>query len=395
MLFRSRRDAVVQVEYDSKARWSAYAFVQDTLDATGDRLENGRVGTGGSDRISERVRINAELSDGDLGPGGKIGTRYMPSERTSVYMNYALENERTDNGLLPTMGAGGSIIAGVKTRLTDSTSVYLEERYSNTSFVSGLTHSTGVNLAPTEHLNLGVTTDIGTLRDVRTGAETKRHAAGVSMGYGFRALQFSTGVEYRSDDAEQQDLTFTNRKTWLFRTSFKYQMTPSSRFLGKLNLSDSTSSLGDFYGGGYTEAVLGYAYRPVRNERLNVLAKYTYFFNMPTADQITLRGTRSEFVQKSHVAAFDLTYDLTSRWTLGGKYARRTGEMSLTRDNPQFFDNAANLYIVRADFRFMKDWEGMLETRLLDQPNARDSRSGNLVVISRYLNKHQIGRAHV
>ena len=50
--------------------------------------------------------------------------------------------------------------------------------------------------------------------------------------------------------------------------------------------------------------------------------------------------------------------------------------------------NAANLYIVRADFRFMKDWEGMLETRLLDQPNARDSRSGNLVVVSRYLNKH-------
>jgi hypothetical protein len=47
-----RKDAVVQAEYDSKGRWSAYGFVQDTLSVTGDREENGRVGTGGSYRFS-------------------------------------------------------------------------------------------------------------------------------------------------------------------------------------------------------------------------------------------------------------------------------------------------------------------------------------------------------
>jgi hypothetical protein len=31
------------------------------------------------------------------------------------------------------------------------------------------------------------------------------------------------------------------------------------------------------YDGGYTEAVVGYAYRPVNHDRLNALAKYTYF----------------------------------------------------------------------------------------------------------------------
>src|SRR6185295_3364936 len=377
----------LDVEYNSKARWSAYGCVQDTLDVTGNREENGRVGTGGSYRISDKLRINAEVSNGDLGPGGKIGTRYMPSERTTVYVNYALENERTDNGLLPTAGGEGSMIAGVKTRLSGSSSVYVEERY-RSGYMSGLTHATGVSLAPTQRLNLGASTDVGTLRDMQTGAETKRRAAGVNMGYGFSALQFSSGVEYRSDESEQPDLTFTRRKTWLFRSSFKYQATPDVRVLGKVSRSDSTSSLGDFYAGGYTEAVLGFAYRPVRNDRLNVLTKYTYFFNMPTTDQVTLKGTRSEFLQKSRVAAFDLTYALTPTWSLGGKYAHRIGEMSLTRDTPQFFDNAADLFIVRADFRFKKDWEGMLEGRLLDLPDSHDQRAGNLVVISRYLNKH-------
>ena len=95
-----RTDAVVQVGYDSKRRWSAYGFVQDTVSIDGDREENGRVGTGGSYRIAERVKIDAEVSNGDLGAGGKVGTNYLHNDRTTLYLNYALENERTDNGLL-------------------------------------------------------------------------------------------------------------------------------------------------------------------------------------------------------------------------------------------------------------------------------------------------------
>ena len=95
-------------------------------------------------------------------------------------------------------------------------------------------------------------------------------------------------------------------------------------------MSDSTQ--GDFYDGGYTEAVVGYAYRPVRNDRLNALAKYTYFFNVPTTDQVTLQDTAAEFIQKSHVASVDLGYDLTAAWSVGGKYAYRLGEISLDRE---------------------------------------------------------------
>jgi hypothetical protein len=383
-----RTDAVVQVGYDSRARWDAYGFVQDTVSVDGDREANGRIGTGGSYRISERLRINAEASNGDLGAGGKLGTHYMHSDRTSMYLNYALENERTDNGLRPSRGSEGNVIAGVKTRLSDSTSVYLEERYQNSDWSSGLTHATGISLAPTERLNLAASTDFGTLQDTLTGAETERRAAGLRVGYGFDALQLSTGIEYRFDESEQPDLSLTTRKTWLFRNNFKYQITEDSRLLGKLNHSESESSLGQFYDGGYTEAVLGYAFRPVRHDRLNALVKYTYFYNVPTTDQVTLRSTAAEFIQKSHVAAGDLTYDLTQRWSVGGKYAHRRGQMSLDRDNPEFFDNTANLYVLRADFRFRDDWEALIEGRMLDMPDLQDRRSGALIVVSRYLSPH-------
>jgi hypothetical protein len=134
--------------------------------------------------------------------------------------------------------------------------------------------------------------------------------------------------------------------------------------------------------------VLGYAYRPVRHDRLSALAKYTYFYNFPTTDQLGSQNTAAEFLQKSHVAAVDLTYDVTPGWSLGGKYAYRLGQVSLDREQREFFDNAAQLVVLRADWRFLEGWEGLAEGRMLDLRDVRQRRSGALVAIYRYIGKH-------
>ena len=125
--------------------------------------------------------------------------------------------------------------------------------------------------------------------------------------------------------------------------------------------------------------MVGYAYRPVRNDRLSGLAKYTYFYNVPTTGQVTLQDTAAEFIQKSHIGALDLTYDLTSAWSIGGKYAYRLGQVSLDREQPTFFDNAAQLVVLRADWRFRKGWESLVEGRMLDLPDVSQRRGGALV----------------
>jgi hypothetical protein len=382
-----RADAVLQVGYNSRSTWDAYLFTQDTLSVTGDRQENARTGFGGSYRMSEKLRLEGEISDGDLGLGGRIGTNYMHSEKTSVYVNDALENERTDNAMRSTRG-GGNLVAGVKSRLSDSTSVYLEERYQHSTTMTGLTHATGINFAPSNGWSFGLNSDIGTLEDISTGAETERMAMGVQVGFGSDALQFSSAVEYRDDDVQQLNLGSNQRETWLFKNSFKYQMSEGGRLLGKLNHSDSTSSQGSFYDGGFTEAVLGYAFRPVLHDRMNTLVKYTYFFNMPTTEQVGTQNIASQFLQKSHIAAVDITYDLTQNFTLGGKYAHRLSQISLDRENPEFFDNNASLYVLRGDYVFRENWEFLLEARMLDMADLNEARSGALLMISRYLGDH-------
>jgi len=382
-----RTDAVAQVKFDSSASWGAYGFGQRTVAASGGREDNDRIGVGGSYRLTKRFRIDGEASDGHLGPGGKVGTSYLYSERTSYYLNYSLENERTDNGLL-LHGSQGNLVSGVKTRLSDTSSVYVEERYQDGGSLSGLTHTTGINLGGKERWNFGGSAEVGKLRDSQTGAETDRKAAGIHMGYGLAKMQFSSAIEFRRDNAEQSDQTHNEMTTWLFRNNFKLQLTPDWRLIGKLDHSVSDSSLGEFYAGGYTEAVVGYAYRPVRNDRLNALVKYTYFYNVPTTGQVGLQNTAAEFLQKSHIAALDLNYDLTANWSLGSKYAYRMGQESLDRVNPNFFDNPAQLAVLRVDWRFLKEWDGLAEVRTLNLPDINQRRRGALAAIYRHISKN-------
>jgi flagellar motor protein MotB len=389
-----RTDAVVQVAFDPGTSWRAYGFVQDTLASDGDREDNGRIGAGGSYRLTKRLKLDGEVSHGDLGAGGRLGTSFLASERTTLYLNYLLENDRTDSGVPLRQG---SLVAGVKQRLSDASSVYLEERRQDTGAQTGLTHATGINLVVAEIWNFGASAEYGTLLDALTDAETDRRAVGVRLGYSKETVQLTSAIEYRRDDAEQPDTTppaaaavviHNQRTAWLFRNSFKFELSPDWRVVGKLNHSFSDSSQGELFEGSYTEAVVGYAFRPVRNDRFNALAKFTYFYNFPTAGQVGAQSTATEFVQKSYIGALDMTYDLTAAWSIGGKYAYRLGQVSLVREDPVFFDNTAHLGVLRLDWRFHKDWEGMAEARMLALPDVSQRRVGALGALYRYIGKH-------
>ncbi|WP_279342337.1 OmpA family protein [Geotalea sp. SG265] len=380
-----RIDSVARVTYDSRARWDSYLFTQKTVRTSGNREGNDRIGIGGAYRLTDRFKVNGEASEGDLGVAGRLGTEYLYSDRTTIYLNYALENERSDNGV---QANKGSMTSGFRTRYSDSASVYGEERYTHGDVPTGLLHTYGVDLSPTDRLNFGSKVDFGTLQDNETGAKTKRKAVGVNVGYGFDKVKIASVLEFRVDDAEQPDTSTIERTTWLLKNSFRYQLTPDWRLIGKLNYSQSTSSQDQYYDSSYTEGVVGYAYRPVDNDRLNALFKYTFFYNVPAASQISGTSTTAGVLQRSHIASVDAMYNLTERWTVGGKYAYRLGQVSVDRVNPEYFDSRAHLFVLRADWRFIHRWDAMVEGRLLDLPDAHDRRSGVLLGLYRHLGNH-------
>ena len=110
-----------------------------------------------------------------------------------------------------------------------------------------------------------------------------------------------------------------------WESGLNIQTSEDWRLLTSLDAVISESAT-DSLDGEYVEGSIGYAYRPVETDRLNALFKYTFLYDYPGVDQVTVNGTTSGPAQLSNILSADVSYDLSKIVTLGAKYGVRIGE---------------------------------------------------------------------
>ena len=382
----SRSDAQLRADYHPQSAngrpgdWSTYGFVQQTLARDGEREANDRVGAGGSWRANDRLRLEAEASDGSLGVGGKLGGNYRASDRTELYLNYLIESV---SPLALYRGRQDTGVLGSSMRPNDALRVYEESRSTSSAGPSGLGHAVGFDWALAEHWTAGAKLEAGRIADPLAG-DTQRRAAGLTLGYRQGGFKYSGGLEWRHD----QNSTTGLMQTWLVRNALGYQLTPAWRLLGKVNWSESRHTAGAFQDGAYHEYVAGAAYRPVDDGRWNLLFKATNLYDVPTAGQVAPALASGGYAQRSSVYAIDAIYALTPRLSVGGKYALRIGELRLLADGSPWFRSRADLAVLRGDWHWTPRWDSLLELRRLRAQAASDARDGMLLAIYRRIEHH-------
>ncbi len=388
----SRTDAAVRLDYNSHKDWGLYGFLQGTVERTGDRNNNNRIGVGGDMRLNATTKGSAELSEGNGGLGGKVGIEHKIDEKRTSYINYAMDPDRTD---IISRGGTGVLTSGTRERFSDSFSVFGEERLKHGGGFSSLTHAFGLDFVPAEHWKAGLVVETGRLSDPLQG-DVKRTAVSPTVGYSHGGLVYAGKFEYRRDDTttaassiagtERQE---TVRDTYLMNNALTHKVNTDWRYIGKLNGSYSTSTAQDFYRGNYLEAITGMAYRPASNDRLNVLFKYTYFYNVPASGQVAILAGVNDYAQQSHVLSVDSAYDLNSYVTMGAKYAFRTGAIKdNTLASGSWLDSKTQLLIGRLDVHVHKDWDLAGEIRSLDALTAKDRQTGALVALYRNMGEN-------
>ncbi|MGJ7490723.1 OmpA family protein [Variovorax sp. ZT4R33] len=388
-VFGERSDVAVQLDYTGADRYSLYGFAQKSVRTTGTRLENDRLGFGGKYRVTDKLALRGELSGGDGGAAGKAGVDYQYDDRSSVYVTYVADTGRTDENLI---GRGGNLVTGVRSRVGDGLSLFTEHRQS-TGEQPGLTHAYGVQYAPDTHWTFGVNFENGWI-----GAETlgvmKREAVATTAGYSSDAVKYSGGIEYRQDEGSTE-----RRTSWLVKNSFSWKVDRDARWIGKFNWADSDSSSGALNAAKYTEAMLGYGLRPALDDKLNLLFKYTFLYDLSSPGQVvntgldsnmgTVTSTGIDYQQRSHVLAVDATYDLNERWTIGGKYAWRRGDLRASRDDSApWFKSTAELAVVRLDWKLVRNWDWMVELRSLRAKELHDRKDGWLTAAYYHVNEN-------
>jgi hypothetical protein len=378
-----RTDLALQIGYDAPAGWGVFGFGQTTLGRDAGRQANSRAGIGGRYEVNDRISFNAEVSDGDGGLGASMGLTRRIGENAETYLNYALTTDNNDSRFeaqsLLTRSNYGTFTIGGKGRLSDSLNVHGEERLGLASRTRELLHSYGFEFTPGKRWSFAGTFEDGTITDQQNGS-FDRTAATASLGYSAEGFRMASSLEARFEKGLNR-----NQTTWLSRSTIGYDANPEWRVLGRLNFAISDADNDSLLNAGFVEGVVGVAYRPATNNRVNALLKYTYFQDTATYGQLTAAGTTAAPKQRSQILSADITYKLTNWLSLGGKYGFRFGEVALSRSSNIFMSNKAHLAIVRADFHVVKKLDALIEARYLGVEQADDSRTGVLVGLYRQL----------
>ena len=363
-----------KAEYNFTEDNKLYVFGQVGVEGDNTRTTD-RLGVGAVVRLNKNVLAGGEVSGGEDGLGASASVRYQYNDGDEYYLAYELP-------LQSRVGANyGSMNIGARRRYTDALSIYGEERLQLAQGgINGVTHAYGVDYKP-GNWNLTASGEVGRVADLDRVA--------LSAGAGFSDERFKAGIqgEYREDESVS---TGDVRTTWLLRTTALYHASDELRLQGKFNLafSDQSSSVfiaNDFNQAEFTEGSLSAAYRPIWDDKFNLLAKYVYLEDLSPSAQ-RFNGETLNYRQRSEIISVDGSYDIHSRWTLGAKYGRRTGEVTSSRESLDFTKSMADLGVLRLDFHATRKWDALVEGRYLTIGDGVITRTGGLAGVYRHVN---------
>ena len=380
----TRSDAALQVDYKPTAsNWSLYGFGQLTMDHDTNRQENNRSGVGARVQLSDKYSFAGEISGGNGGLGASTELNRRSGEGSESYIGYALLADRNDIGLeaqnLFSQSNRGTLTVGARQRLSSALSVFGENRIGHGGSAPSAARSFGLDFHPTEHWSFSGSFENGRVDDATTGV-FRRRAATIGAGYNRNGLKLSSQAEARFEDGSGRD-----QKVWLFRNNISAELNPDLRILGRLSFAIADNEGENVRAADFREGVVGFAYRPVDNDRLNVLGRYNYFRDLGPVGQITQGGEINSPRQESQILSFDVIYDLTHWLTVGGKYGYRQGRVSLGRESNEFVSSDTHLGILRGDIHIVERWDILIEGRLLSNDLAGNKRSGVLTGIYRHI----------
>lgn len=377
----TRTDLGAKLTWARDADLSLWVFGQTTLRHAGGLGRNDRLGFGVETRLTDALTFTGEVSDGNLGQAARAELAWAPNADTSYTFGYRLDPLRLHDSSTVGGTDKGTLVFGVQSRVNDQWSYVTEHSYSAFGTQPALTTTYGVSYTPSEtwRYDLGVlsgenTEADGTTVDRKGLSFSLRYSGGDDTSGGLRG---EIRVEDSNNPARVQD-----RQTLLLSGFYERQTSDDWRLIGSFDAIFADADTDNLRDGTYVEAQLGYAYRPVDNDRLNALVSYTYLYDLPGADQVNVDGNANGPKQRSHILNMALSYDLNQQFTLGAKYGFRLREEA-PRGTDSFVTSTAHLGVLRLDYHVVHNWDIMGEVRAMAYPKTDTKDFGALLGVYR------------
>jgi hypothetical protein len=383
-----RTDAALRLTYAASDDLSLRAFGQGTIARSGGLDENDRLGAGIEARFGRHWTLEAEASGGDGGTRGQARLAYAPSAETEVHLGYTLDPTRTARGGL---NDDGTIVLGGRSRVSPAVTSWNESVLDLPGGKRSLTRAYGLDWTPAPGWTFAGSIEVGKVEDADAGDFDRDAISGGVVWSPDADLTARARLEYRDEDGAGP---VRDRRTWGLTAGYANQITAEWRLLVDVEALTSEAAATDIRDGEYVRASVGYAYRPVLDERLNLVFGYSHLRDLPGVDRKTAAGGTEGPEQISDVLSLNASFDLDARFTLGGKLGYRRSEIA-DRGTDAFDRDRAALAALRLDWHVLRRWDAMVEGRVLRGLDVGSIETGALLGAYRHVSDSvRVGLIH-
>ncbi|MGK0222605.1 MAG: putative repeat protein (TIGR01451 family) [Limisphaerales bacterium] len=362
----------VRVSKEFEGDLTAYASLQSGQSQEDHYADGELVAVGVNKRISDKLAVSVEQSYGSRGPALAAGIDYSPGPKSKfnvasgvgpgattqfssnyqllegheLFGTYTVDPDRTDGDRnLLTFGQRSD--AGRKTRVFSESQFGHDDRQVSTGHAAGIEHS------PNDEWVLSTMVQASEVRHQDNTFERSAYSVGTS--YHGEKTKFTSRVELREDESR----SLTSRQ-YVTSNALVWKFNESNRFLGKLNaaLVDDNDSREDV--GRFVELGLGYAHRPIEDNKFNFLSRYTYLHDVGTRGQSDAPGD-----ERSHLVALEGIYDFgmvktkpkpgeffnVHNLSVAGKLAVRSGKERAIKGQGPWSESRLGMAALRATYK--------------------------------------------
>ncbi|MEK7449630.1 MAG: SdrD B-like domain-containing protein [Planctomycetota bacterium] len=346
---------------------------------------NHQYSVGANALLNERMAGNAKFTFGELGNAAVLGLTSKVNDRTSLYTNYQITEDTAGQKSYTT-------VFGESTQVNSRARIYREERFQGRRGAEdGLYGGVfGADYALTDkwavvssYERSQIDTDTTqTTRDAfALGATFNSHPKAQDPTRVAGYTKFTTRAEYRSEEGG------TDRTSYLTANKLFYQVNPDVNLLAKAYYSKTQNETTDTKEAEFTEGSIGLAYRPVKNDKHNLLGKITY-----QSDQSPpVQGDLQTLLRKAMIFSTESAIDLPSGFQIINKLAYKqqkeeTGAVGEITSDTYLIALRGN-YKLKSDSIWLDKWLMGLEYRIKAVKLAEDKKSGVVLEFERELHQ--------
>ncbi len=289
-------------------------------------------------------------------------------------------------------GIGDRILStaiGNSFALTEKSRIYSEREHSSYQGQDGYSDILGYEGRAGDHLDFGGKFERRRLQNATTRLIDIAAQQALAVNNAFNVvsgnLAYADGKKLRARTYWElridQDVPKMNQI--VTRNSVNYQINEDVSFLTSFNYGDSRERDPGNTPAAFAELSTGFAIRPVRCDKLNMLARYTYLKDLG-ADQQFDNGyyNNYQFDTSAHIAATDIAYDVNRYFGFVEKLAFKRSTLKTSVGDTV----SVNTFLTanRINFHVTRKWDIALEYRIRVEGSALDGfKQGALVEVDR------------